>query len=116
MIQNSLSPVVKSRISSFCGRTMSVENRSLARIWTMSCWEYFTVRAAALSASAREGAKADGRKVSNTADSLTADFNVIGLSTSVLLVWLFPNRQNSRGGQWRREKETRLVQKKSTGR
>src|SRR6266849_5491815 len=31
MTQNSLSPVVKSRISSSSGRTMRVENRSLAR-------------------------------------------------------------------------------------
>src|SRR5215471_3456531 len=103
MIQNSLSPVVKSRISSFSGRTMSVENRSLARTWTMSCWEYFTVRAAAVSATAREGAKAEANKASNTTKILTADLNVTGLSTSVLLVWLFSNPKNSRGDQWRRE-------------
>src|SRR6516225_12181255 len=46
MTQNSLSPVVKSRISSSSGRTMSVENRSLAWTWTMSSFEYFTTRAA----------------------------------------------------------------------
>src|ERR1039457_5772956 len=45
MIQNSLSPVVKSRISSFSGNTMSVENRSFARTGTMSSFEYFTTRA-----------------------------------------------------------------------
>src|SRR5439155_1124900 len=44
MIQNSLSPVAKSRMSSFGGRTMSVEKRILARIETISCGEYFTVR------------------------------------------------------------------------
>src|SRR6266851_3753638 len=45
MIQNSLSPVVKSRISSLSGNTISVENRSLARTGTMSSFEYFTTRA-----------------------------------------------------------------------
>src|ERR1039457_2021091 len=45
MIQNSLSPVVKSRISSFSGNTMSVEKRSFARTGTISSFEYFTTRA-----------------------------------------------------------------------
>ena len=36
MIQKSLSPVVKSMISSLSGRTMRVEKRSFARIGTMS--------------------------------------------------------------------------------
>src|ERR1700722_13896453 len=45
MIQNSLSPVVKSRISSFSGNTISVEKRSFARTGTMSSFEYFTTRA-----------------------------------------------------------------------
>ena len=47
MIQNSLSPVVKSRISSSSGSTISVEKRSLARTGTMSSFAYFTTRAAA---------------------------------------------------------------------
>src|SRR5271166_3125402 len=47
MTQNSLSPVVKSRISSSSGRTMSVEKRRLARTGTMSSFAYFTTRAAA---------------------------------------------------------------------
>src|ERR1700733_13106771 len=42
MIQNSLSPVVKSRISSFSGRTMSVEKRSLARTAITSFLLYLT--------------------------------------------------------------------------
>src|ERR1700722_205375 len=54
MIQNSLSPVVKSRISSSSGRTISVENRSLARTGTISSFEYLTTRAA-WSAAARAG-------------------------------------------------------------
>src|SRR5579862_5834589 len=45
MIQKSLSPVAKSRISSFCGNTMRVEYRSFARTEITSCCEYFTVRA-----------------------------------------------------------------------
>src|SRR6266849_9168223 len=45
MIQNSLSPVVKSRISSLSGNTISVENRNLARTGTMSSFEYLTTRA-----------------------------------------------------------------------
>src|SRR6266851_78419 len=43
MIQNSLSPVVASRISSFTGNTMSVENRILARMGIMSVSAYLTV-------------------------------------------------------------------------
>src|SRR5579863_7502672 len=54
MIQNSLSQVVKSRISSSSGRTISVENRSLARTATISSFEYLTTRAA-WSAAARAG-------------------------------------------------------------
>src|SRR5258708_1826600 len=46
MPQNSLSSVVKSRMSSSSGRTMSVENRSLAWTGTMSSFAYFTTRAA----------------------------------------------------------------------
>src|SRR6266850_5682581 len=45
MIQNSRSPVVKSKISSSSGRTMSVENRTLAWTSTMSSLPYFTMRA-----------------------------------------------------------------------
>ena len=45
MIQNSLSPVVKSRISSFSGSTIRVEKRSLARTGMICSREYFTVRA-----------------------------------------------------------------------
>src|ERR1700757_2862869 len=45
MIQNSLSPVAKSRISSFWGKTIRVEKRSFARTGMMSCWEYFIVLA-----------------------------------------------------------------------
>src|SRR5215468_7839733 len=45
MIQNSRSPVVKSRISSSSGNTMSVEKRSLAWTGTMSSLPYFTTRA-----------------------------------------------------------------------
>src|SRR5579885_256380 len=45
MIQNSRSPVVKSRISSSSGRMMSVENRSFAWTWTMSSLLYLTTRA-----------------------------------------------------------------------
>src|SRR5215470_14094953 len=45
MIQNSRSPVVKSRISSSSGSTMSVEKRSLARTSTMSSLAYLTTRA-----------------------------------------------------------------------
>src|SRR6266581_2885908 len=45
MIQNSLSPVVASRISSFTGNTMSVENRILAWMGIMSVSAYLTVRA-----------------------------------------------------------------------
>src|SRR6266481_6853961 len=45
MIQNSRSPVVKSKISSSSGRTMSVENRTLAWTATMSSFPYFTMRA-----------------------------------------------------------------------
>src|SRR5258708_24471 len=52
MTQNSLSPVVKSRISSSSGRTMSVEKRSLARTGTMSSFAYFTTRAEASVAAA----------------------------------------------------------------
>src|ERR1700693_3700179 len=45
MIQKSLSPVAKSRMSSSCGNTISVEYRSFARTAITSCCEYFTVRA-----------------------------------------------------------------------
>src|SRR5271154_518881 len=45
MIQNSRSPVVKSRISSSSGKTMSVEKRSLAWTGTMSSLLYLTTRA-----------------------------------------------------------------------
>src|SRR6202161_1666738 len=45
MIQKSLSPVAKSRMSSSCGNTISVEYRSFARTEITSCCEYFTVRA-----------------------------------------------------------------------
>src|SRR5258708_12774495 len=45
MIQNSLSPVVKSRISSLSGNTIRVEKRNLACTGTMSSFEYFTTRA-----------------------------------------------------------------------
>ena len=51
-IQKSLSPTVKSRISSFAGNTMSVVKRTLARMGTMSVWEYFTTRALSLAAAA----------------------------------------------------------------
>src|SRR5580658_7720684 len=44
MIQKSLSPVAKSRMSSSWGNTISVEYRSFARTEIMSCCEYFTVR------------------------------------------------------------------------
>src|ERR1039457_1948166 len=46
MIQKSLSPVAKSRMSSSCGNTIRVEYRSLARTAITSCCEYLTVRAA----------------------------------------------------------------------
>src|ERR1700677_1887779 len=63
MTQNSLSPVVKSRISSSSGRTIKVENLSLARIGIMSSFEYFTTRAAAsVAASAGEPWKATALK------------------------------------------------------
>src|SRR5665213_45953 len=45
MIQKSLSPVAKSRMSSSCGNTISVEYRSFARTAITSCCEYLTVRA-----------------------------------------------------------------------
>src|SRR5271155_1726586 len=45
MIQKSLSPVAKSRMSSSCGKTIRVEYRSFARTAITSCCEYFTVRA-----------------------------------------------------------------------
>src|SRR5215472_5301155 len=45
MIQNSRSPVVKSRISSSSGSTMSVEKRSLACTSTISSLPYLTTRA-----------------------------------------------------------------------
>src|SRR5580700_2896576 len=45
MIQKSLSPVAKSRMSSSCGNTIRVEYRSFARTAITSCCEYFTVRA-----------------------------------------------------------------------
>src|SRR6267154_3685188 len=45
MIQNSRSPVVKSRISSSSGSTMSVENRNLACTGTTSSLLYLTTRA-----------------------------------------------------------------------
>src|SRR5580692_6244884 len=47
MTQNSVSPVVKSRISSSAGRMMRVENRSLALTGTMSSFAYLTTRAVA---------------------------------------------------------------------
>src|ERR1041384_305147 len=50
MIQNSRSPVVKSRISSSSGRTMSVEKRSLAWTGTMSSLAYLMTRAPSASA------------------------------------------------------------------
>src|SRR4030095_1427937 len=52
MIQNSRSPVVKSRISSSSGRTMSVEKRSLAWMGTMSSFPYLTTRAPSAPANA----------------------------------------------------------------
>src|SRR5262245_10477142 len=52
MIQNSRSPVVKSRISSSSGKTMSVEKRSLAWTATMSSLLYFTTRAPSSAANA----------------------------------------------------------------
>src|SRR5579863_855768 len=52
MTQNSLSPVVKSRISSSSGRTINVENRSLARTGTISSLEYLTTRAPSVAACA----------------------------------------------------------------
>ncbi len=70
MIQNSLSPVVKSRISSSSGRTMSVEKRSLARTGTMSSFEYFTTRASAsVVACAGEGWNAADAKKSECEDA-----------------------------------------------
>src|SRR5579875_3172550 len=45
MIQKSLSPVVKSRISSFAGSTISVEKRIFARMGMMSVWEQWTTLA-----------------------------------------------------------------------
>src|SRR6202041_216003 len=58
MIQNSLSPVVKSRISSSSGRTIRVEKRSFARTGIMSSLEYLTTRAASVAAHAAENGKA----------------------------------------------------------
>src|SRR5215471_1463329 len=54
MIQNSRSPVVKSRISSSSGRTMSVEKRSLAWTGITSSFAYFTTRAPSGSANSCE--------------------------------------------------------------
>src|SRR5579884_692709 len=55
MIQNSLSPVVTSRISSLSGRMMSVEKRSFAFTGTMSFWLYFTTRAVSVAARMEAG-------------------------------------------------------------
>src|SRR6266481_2930042 len=67
MIQNSRSPVVKSRISSLSGRTIKVEKRSLACTGTMSSRPYFTMRAPSVSAKAGE--------IVNRADNTTSTAN-----------------------------------------
>ncbi len=73
MIQNSLSPVVKSRISSSSGRTIRVENRSLARTGTMSSLEYLTTRAASASARAGKGCRTPSPRT-NTASGHVYSF------------------------------------------
>src|ERR1700761_8646954 len=55
--QNSLSPVAASMIFSEGGTSISVVYLSLARIGTMSCEWYCTVRAAACCATATDEAK-----------------------------------------------------------
>src|SRR2546429_2950202 len=87
MTQNSLSPVVKSRISSSSGRTMRVENRSLARTGTMSSFEYFTTRAAA-SVAARAGIAAVPTR-QRKARLPKKDFIVVTRCIVFLLRWIY---------------------------
>src|SRR6266487_1278054 len=85
MIQNSLSPVVKSRISSPSGSTISVENRTLARTWTISCREYFTVRAAPASATAGL-AETTRQSMDKIGRLLRTDLNFVRIGISFLLM------------------------------
>src|SRR5258708_5474974 len=66
MIQNSLSPVVASRISSFTGNTMSVENRILAWMGIISVSAYLTVRAPESAWTAGVRAKSTARATNKT--------------------------------------------------
>src|SRR5208283_2192445 len=86
MTQNSLSPVVKSRISSSSGRTISVEKRSLALTGTMSSLEYFTTRAAASVAAWADMAARQVRQ--RKARLLKIDFDAVVRFIFFLLRWI----------------------------
>src|SRR5580700_1926755 len=92
MIQNSLSPVVKSRISSSSGRTMSVEKRSFARTGTMSSLEYFTTRAASVAARTAEGGNATATtRVSAVTKTNCDQLKLIGFIASLLWKTFLPS-------------------------
>src|SRR5262249_47331486 len=78
MIQNSRSPVVKSRISSSSGKTMSVEKRSLAWTATMSSLLYFTTRAP--SSAANVGGKTTTASAAIRAQARVSSFRAIFVS------------------------------------
>src|SRR5467141_5147172 len=85
MIQKSLSPVAKSRMSSFCGNTMSVEKRTLAWTDTMSCCEYLTVRPPPVSACTGTAAKTARQRIARLRLFLRADFKFLMLVMTFLL-------------------------------
>src|SRR5216683_6398445 len=85
MIQKSLSPVAKSRISSFCGNTMSVEKRTLAWTGTMSCCEYLIVRPPPVSACSGNAAKTARQRIVRLRLFLRTDFNFLMLIMLFLL-------------------------------
>src|SRR6267142_3692292 len=86
MIQNSRSPVVKSRISSSSGRTMSVEKRSFAWTGTMSSLLYLTMRASSLAAIRSGAASRTAKRSRTTNQRLRSAFgDRDGMSVSPLL-------------------------------
>src|SRR5260370_11866263 len=87
MTQNSLSPVVKSRISWCWGRTMRVENRSLGRTGKMFSFEYFTTRAAASVAARADIAAVPTRQ--RKARLPKKDFIVVTRCIVFLLRWIY---------------------------
>src|ERR1700691_5056646 len=101
MIQNSLSPVVKSRISSSSGRTINVEKRNLARTGTMSSLEYFTTRASSVAARTAAYGKAEVPKTTTAANRIQMGNHRLRIIDFIVpLLWRMFDLFEHRGLVW----------------